>query len=75
MRTFFIVTLLVLTIDFLLSSFFLKETKIWENDQWQNKYYRIKSDVYHHDLMPNIDVVERMGWKIKKTNNYKLNWL
>ena len=66
MRTFFIVTLLVLTIDFLLSSFFLKESEIWENDQWQNKYYRIKSDVYHHDLMPNIDVVEKWGGKLKR---------
>ena len=66
MRTIFIVTSLVLTIDFLLSSFFLKENEIWENDQWQNKYYRIKSDVYHHDLMPNIDVVEGWGGKLKR---------
>jgi len=66
MRTFFIVVLLVLSIDFLLSFFFLKKTKIWENDQWQNKYYRIKSDIYHHDLMPNIDVIEGWGGKLKR---------
>ena len=66
MRTFFIVVLLVFSIDFLLSFFFLKKTKVWENDQWQNKYYRIKSDIYHHDLMANIDVIEGWGEKLKK---------
>lgn len=66
MRTFFIVVLLVLSIDFLFSFFFLKETKFWRNDQWQNKYYRIKSDIYHHDLKPNIDVIEGWGGKLKR---------
>ena len=66
MRTFFIVTLLVLTFDFLLSSIFLKKTEIWQNDQWRNKYYRIKSNIYHHDLMPNIEVIESWGGKLKK---------
>jgi hypothetical protein len=58
--------LLVFSIDFLLSFFFLKKTKVWENDQWQNKYYRIKSDIYHHDLMANIDVIEGWGGKLKR---------
>ncbi|MDA8643660.1 hypothetical protein N9L16_01955, partial [Candidatus Pelagibacter bacterium] len=66
MRTFFIVTLIVLTIDFLISSFFLQKTNVWKKDQWQNKYYRIKSDIYHHDLMPNIEVTESWGGKLKK---------
>ena len=66
MRTFFIVTLIVLTIDFLISSFFLQKTNVWKNDQWQNKYYRIKSDIYHHDLMPNIEVTESWGGKLKR---------
>ena len=66
MRTFFTVTLLVLTFDFLLSSIFLKKTEIWQNDQWQNKYYRIKSNIYHHDLMPNIEIIEGWGGKLKR---------
>ena len=66
MRTFFIVTFLILTIDFLISSFFLKKTDVWKNDQWQDKYYRIKSNIYHHDLMPNIEVIESWGGKLKR---------
>ena len=66
MRAFSIVVLLVLSVDFSLSHFFLKETKVWGNDQWQKKYYRIKSDIYHHDLMPNIDVIEGWGGKLKR---------
>ena len=66
MRAFFIVTLLVLTIDFLISSFFLKKTNIWKNEQWQDKYYRVQSDIYHHDLIPNIEVTESWGGKLKR---------
>ena len=66
MRTFFIITLIVLTIDFLISSFFFKKTDIWNDDHWQDKYYRIKSDIYHHDLMPNIEVTENWGGKLKR---------
>ena len=66
MRAFFVIILLVLTIDFLFSSFFLKKTEVWKNDQWQNKYYRVKSEVYHHDLMPNIEVIEGWGGKLKR---------
>ena len=66
MRTFFIVTFFILTIDSLITSFFLKKTDIWKNDQWQDKYYRIKSDIYHHDLMPNIEVIESWGGKLKR---------
>jgi hypothetical protein len=66
MRTFFIITLIILTFDFLISSFFLKKTDIWKNDQWQDKYYRVKSDIYHHDLMPNIEATESWGGKLKR---------
>ena len=64
--TFFNFCVVCISIDFLLSFFFLKKTKVWGNDQWQDKYYRIKSDLYHHDLMPNIDVVEGWGGKLKR---------
>jgi len=66
MRTFFIFIFFILIIDFLISSFFLKRTDTWKNDQWQDKYYRIKSDIYHHDLMPNIEVIESWGGKLKR---------
>lgn len=66
MRSFFLIVLSILIIDSLLTSIFLKKTDLWKNDQWQNKFYRVKSDVYHHDLMPNIEVVETWGGKLKR---------
>ena len=66
MKKFFLITLIIFTIDFFLSSFFLKNTAYWNNEQWPNKYYRIKSDIYHHDLMPNIEVVESWGGRLKR---------
>ena len=66
MRSFFTVVLSILVIDSLLTALFLKKTNLWQNDQWQNKYHRIKSEIYHHDLMPNIEAIEVWGGKLKR---------
>ena len=66
MRSFFLIVLSILIIDSLLTFIFLKKTDFWINDQWQNKFYRVKSDIYHHDLMPNIEVVETWGGNLKR---------
>ena len=55
------VFIILLIIDFLFSSIFLKNTIYWENKNWEKKYWRISSEIYHHDLMPNVDVVEKWG--------------
>jgi len=53
--------IILLIIDFLFSSIFLKNTIYWKNQNWEKKYWRISSEIYHHDLMPNVDVVEKWG--------------
>lgn len=55
-----------LTIDFLISNLILKNTKFWENQDWENKYWRIPSKIYHHDLLPNVNVNEKWGGNIIK---------
>ena len=52
--------------DFFMTNFFLKKTGFWENEKWKDKYYRIKSDIYHHDLMPDIEAYETWGGKLKR---------
>ena len=55
------VFIILLIIDFLFSLIFLKNTIYWKNNNWEKKYWRIPSEIYHHDLMPNVDVVEKWG--------------
>jgi hypothetical protein len=52
---------IVITLDLIVSAIFLKNTILWNNNDWENKYWRIESNIYHHDLLPNIDVVEKWG--------------
>ncbi len=66
MKDYIKIFLIILIIDFLMTNFFLKKTGFWENEKWKNKYYRIKSDIYHHDLMPNIEAYETWGGKLKR---------
>ena len=66
MKDYIKIFLIILILDFLMSNFFLKKTGFWENEKWKNKYYRIKSDIYHHDLMPNIEAYETWGGKLKR---------
>ena len=66
MRPFSIILLTIFIADILITSVFLKKTELWKNDNWQKKFYRIKSDIYHHDLMPNIEQFERWGGELKR---------
>ena len=40
--------------------------KFWEYEKLIDYYWRISSDVYHHDLLANIDVIEPWGFSMKK---------
>ena len=66
MKNFFKILIIVLLLDFTVSTLFLKKTNLWEYKNWDHKYWRIESDIYHHDLMPNIDVVENWGGNLEK---------
>ena len=66
MKQIFKILISLFIFDFLISSLFLKETNLWENNNWDNKFWRIESNIYHHDLMPNIDVVESWGGTFTK---------
>ena len=66
MKNFFKILTIALLLDFTVSSLFLKKTNLWEYKNWDHKYWRIESDIYHHDLMPNIDVVENWGGNLEK---------
>ena len=50
----------------LLGPIFLKKTEFWEYKKLLNHYWRISSDVFHHGLMPNIDVIEPWGFSLEK---------
>ena len=58
--------ILILIIDFIGSNIFLKKTEFWEYKKLLNHYWRISSDVFHHGLMPNIDVIEPWGFSLEK---------
>ena len=66
MKSIFKIIIAVLIIDFVFSTIFLKKTDIWINKNWENKYWRISSNIYHHDLKANIDVMESWGGKFDK---------
>ena len=57
-KNFFFILLIYLSFDFLVTNFFLKETEIWKSTEKVDHYWRIKSKIYHHDIMPNVEVVE-----------------
>ena len=55
----FIVFSLVVILDFIFVSI-LKQINFWDNFN-NNVYWRIKSDIYHHDILPNTNVYENWG--------------
>lgn len=57
-KIFFFVSLIYLSFDFFITNILLKNTKIWKSTEKVDHYWRIKSKIYHHDLMPNVEVVE-----------------
>jgi len=66
MKIFFRIFLIVLIFDFVITNLFLKKNDFWENDKWKKKTHRIKSNIYHHDLQPNIVAYETWGGILKR---------
>ena len=57
-KNFFFVSLIYLLFDFLITNFLLKNTKIWKSTEKIDHYWRIQSKIYHHDILPNVEVIE-----------------
>jgi hypothetical protein len=53
--------IIIFLFDLILSSVFLKNTTFWHNENWEKYWWRIPSKIYHHDLLPNIDQIEKWG--------------
>ena len=66
MKYFFKILIIILLFDFSISSLVLKKTGFWDYKNWDHKYWRIESNIYHHDLMPNINVFENWGGNLEK---------
>jgi len=58
--------LIILLVDIIISNLILKNTKYWTYTDRDEKWWRIPSKVYHHDIMPNIDKIEKWGGQIEK---------
>ena len=62
--TFFLYIFAILSLDFIFTQFILKKTLYWnriDNIFFLNKDWRIKSNIYHHDIKKNINVTESWG--------------
>jgi hypothetical protein len=66
MKSFLKILSIILILDFIFSSLLFKKTDFWQHKDLDNKYWRIQSNIYHHDLMPNIDAFENWGGKLQK---------
>lgn len=53
--------ILLLIVDFIFSSLIFKKTKFWYKDYNENYSWRLASEIYHHDIQSNIDVMEKWG--------------
>ena len=57
---------IILIADFTGSNLIFKNKDFWEYKKLSNLYWRIPSNIYHHDLLPNIDVIEPWGFSMSK---------
>ena len=63
-RRFFFYLIAILFFDFIFTSLIFKNTSYWDkidNKYFSNKYWRIESNLFHHDLKKNINVKESWG--------------
>ncbi len=56
----------ILSVDFIGSNLIFKKKSFWEYKKLNDLYWRIPSNIYHHDLLPNIDVIEPWGFSMSK---------
>jgi len=61
-KKYFYFFLILLFVDFFLTNFILKRTYLWKKINITDQHWRIKSNIYDHDLKPNVNV----------TNNWQL---
>ena len=58
--------LILLFADFIASNLFFNKKDFWEYKRLNNLYWRIPSNIYHHDILPNINVIEPWGFSMSK---------
>ncbi len=64
-----IISLIILVSDFIIVKI-LKNLEIWNLIEEKKSYWRISSNIYHHDILPNINVEESWGkYKYKLITN------
>ena len=64
-----IISLIILVSDFIIVKI-LKNLEIWHLIEEKKSYWRIGSNIYHHDILPNINVEESWGkYKYKLITN------
>ena len=56
----------LLIADFISSNLIFKKMEFWQYDKLIDHYWRIPSNIYHHDLKANINVIEPWGFNLKK---------
>lgn len=56
------------SLDFFLTNYFLKKKNIWKSIVTQKQYWRISSDIYDHDLKPNVNVMNK--WQLYNYSFY-----
>ena len=59
-------SVIFLSFDFVLSNLIFKKKNFWKYDKLVEHYWRIPSKIYHHDILPNINVVEPWGFQMEK---------
>ena len=58
--------ILLLIVDFFASTLFFKKKEFWKYEKLLDHYWRTSSDIFHHGIMANIDVIEPWGFSLKK---------
>lgn len=66
MKKISIIIFIVFLLDFVSTNLLFKKMGFWQYDKLLNHYWRIPSKVYHHDLLPNVNIIEPWGFKLKK---------
>jgi len=60
-KRFYIILLILFSLDYILSHLIFKKTTAWNIELYQSKTWRIISEEYHHDLAPLVNVSEKWG--------------
>ncbi len=60
MKKVIIISLIILISDFVIVKL-IKKTEIWSNIDEKRSYWRVSSNIYHHGILPNINVDESWG--------------